>query len=450
MIPRYSRPEMATIWNRQAYFEKQQDVELAAVNAWAREGRIPKDDAVKLMAASFTLERIDELEKVNDHETNAFVDALAESVGPESRWLHLGLTSSDVLDTGLALQLADSAILIAERLSALEEALTYQAITHKYTLMIGRSHGVHAEPITFGLKLLLWVDEIRRHRERFDHARTSITVGKISGSVGTHANVPPQVEEWTCKSLGLAVAPVSNQIVQRDRHAHFVSAMAQIASSLDKFSTELRSLQRTEIREVEEPFEIGRHGSSSMPHKRNPSRLERISGLARVLRAHAQVALENVTLWHERDISHSSAERVILPDACIALDYMLWLFTSIAREMRVYPKRMAENVEMTGGLIYSQGVMLALVQAGLSRQDAYERVQTHALNAWDNGGNFKFAILNDDTIQTLLTPEEIAAVFSPDPHLQWIDSAFKRMNIPDTNESNETSTTEATSSLPTP
>ena len=437
---------MAAIWERQVYFEKQRDVELAAVNAWAREGRIPRDDAMKLMAASFTLERIDALEKVNDHETNAFVDTLAESVGPESRWLHLGLTSSDVLDTGLALQLADSADLIAERLGVLEAALTHQAVTHKYTLMIGRSHGVHAEPITFGLKLLIWVDEIRRHRERLKHARTSIAVGKISGSVGTHANVPPQVEEWTCKSLGIAVAPVSNQIVQRDRHAHFVSAMAQIASSLDKFSTELRSLQRTEIREVEEPFEVGRHGSSSMPHKRNPSRLERISGIARLLRAHAQVALENVPLWHERDISHSSAERVILPDACIALDYMLWLFTGIACDMQVYPQRMAANVEMTGGLIYSQGVLLALVDAGLSRQDAYERVQTHALDAWDNGGDFKSAILNDSTIRALLTPEEIAAVFSPDPHLRWIDSAFERMQIPDTNESAKPTTTETNSS----
>ena len=418
MIPRYSRPEMTSIWERQLYFEKQREVELAAVKAWSRDGRIPEADANKLMAASFTLERIDELEQVNDHETNAFVDALAESVGPESRWLHLGLTSSDVLDTGLALQLTDAADLLGNRLQELESTFIRQAVTHKHTIMIGRSHGVHAEPITFGLKLLIWVDEVRRHRKRLQDARTGIAVGKISGSVGTHANVPPNVEEWTCETLGLAVAPVSNQIVQRDRHAHFVSTLAIIACSLDKFATELRSLQRTEIRETEEPFEIGRHGSSSMPHKRNPSRLERTSGLARLLRSHAQVALENVTLWHERDISHSSAERVILPDACIALDYMLWLFTGIVSNLRVYPDRMASNVEMTGGLIYSQGVMLALVHAGMSRQDAYERVQKHALAAWDHNTNFKEAIFSDQVIGKLLTEANLTKIFSPAPHLR--------------------------------
>jgi len=370
MIPRYSRPEMAAVWDRQVYFEKQRDVELAAVNAWARAGRIPAEDARMLMKASFTLERIDELEKVNDHETNAFVDALAESVGPESRWLHLGLTSSDVLDTGLALQLVDATDLLEGRLAILEQVLTDQALAHKHTLMIGRSHGVHAEPITFGLKLLIWLGEVQRHRARLAEAREHIAVGKISGSVGTHANVPPDVEDWTCEELGLAVAPVSNQIVQRDRHAHFVCTLALIASSLDKFATELRSLQRTEIREAEEPFEAGRHGSSSMPHKRNPSRLERVSGLARLLRSHAQVALENVTLWHERDISHSSAERIILPDACLALDYMLYIFIPIARDMRVYADRMAANVDLTGGLIYSQGVMLAMIHAGMPRPDA--------------------------------------------------------------------------------
>jgi adenylosuccinate lyase len=444
MISRYSRPDMASIWERQLYFEKQREVELAAVNAWARDGRIPEADANKLKAASFTLERIDELEQVNDHETNAFVDALAESVGPESRWLHLGLTSSDVLDTGLALQLTNAADLLGNRLQELETALVLQAVAHKHTLMIGRSHGVHAEPITFGLKLLLWVDEVRRHQKRLQEARTGIAVGKISGSVGTHANVPPHVEEWTCEVLGLSVAPVSNQIVQRDRHAHFVSTLALIACSLDKFATELRSLQRTEIRETEEPFEIGRHGSSSMPHKRNPSRLERTSGLARLLRSHAQVAMENVTLWHERDISHSSAERVILPDACIALDYMLWLFTDVVSDLRVYPDRMAANVEMTGGLIYSQGVMLALVHAGMSRQDAYERVQEHALEAWDHDSNFKEAIFSDQVIGKLLTEETLANIFSPAPHLRWIESSFARMNIPNLSNSTSESISEVT------
>ncbi len=429
MIPRYSRPEMQAVWDRQTYFEKQRLVELAVVRAWARDGRVPPADADKLMQAAFTLERIDELERVNDHETNAFVDALAESVGPESRWLHLGLTSSDVLDTGLALQLRDAVDLLDQRLAQLAEALTAQALAHKRTLMIGRSHGVHAEPITFGLKLLIWLDEVRRHRARLAEARATIAVGKISGSVGTHANVPPQVETWTCEALGLDAARVSNQIVQRDRHAHLVCTLALVASSLDKFATELRSLQRTEIREAEEPFEAGRHGSSSMPHKRNPSRLERVSGLARLLRSHAQVALENVTLWHERDISHSSAERVILPDACIALDYMLWIFTRVLRGLEVYPDRMAANVDMTGGLIYSQGVMLALVHAGMSRQDAYELVQAHAAASWEGAHNFEAAVRGDPRIAALLDADALNAVFSPAPHLRWVETAYERMGL---------------------
>ena len=445
MIPRYSRPEMAAVWDRQIYFEKQRDVELAAVNAWARAGRIPAEDAQMLMNASFTLERIDELEKVNDHETNAFVDALAESVGPESRWLHLGLTSSDVLDTGLALQLVDAADLLDSRLATLEQVLIDQALAHKHTLMIGRSHGVHAEPITFGLKLLIWLGEVRRHRSRLAEAREHIAVGKISGSVGTHANVPPDVEDWTCEALGLAVAPVSNQIVQRDRHAHFVCTLALIASSLDKFATELRSLQRTEIREAEEPFEAGRHGSSSMPHKRNPSRLERVSGLARLLRSHAQVALENVTLWHERDISHSSAERIILPDACIALDYMLWIFVPIARDMRVYADRMAANVDLTGGLIYSQGVMLALIHAGMSRQDAYEAMQEHATASWDGSSSFQDAVRADARVAALLSAEQLDAAFSPAPHLRWLDTAYERMGLESTPEPTPASAQEVTS-----
>ena len=429
MIPRYSRPEMAAVWDRQIYFEKQRDVELAAVNAWARAGRIPTEDAQKLMRATFTLERIDALESVNDHETNAFVDALAESVGPESRWLHLGLTSSDVLDTGLALQLVDATDLLDERLATLEQVLTDQALTHKHTLMIGRSHGVHAEPITFGLKLLIWLGEVQRHRARLAEAREHIAVGKISGSVGTHANVPPDVEDWTCEELGLAVAPVSNQIVQRDRHAHFMTTLAGIASSLDKFATEIRSLQRTEIREAEEPFEEGRHGSSSMPHKRNPSRCERVSGLARLVRSNAQAALENVALWHERDISHSSAERVLIPDSCMALDYILWLFTNVMRDLRVYPERMRANVDMTGGLIYSQGVLLALVRGGMSRQEAYAIVQDHAGAAWTSGASFRDLITGDSRVTDRLTPDALDEAFSPAPHLKWIDAAYERLGL---------------------
>ena len=429
MIKRYTRPEMGAVWSRQRYFEIQRQVELAAVNAWAREGTVPSEDAAMLQEVTFTLDRIDELEQVSDHETNAFVDALAESVGPEGRWLHLGLTSSDVLDTGLALQLVASLDQLLTRLDEFEDALTRLALDHKHTLMIGRSHGVHAEPITFGLKLLLWIDELRRHRQRLRQARHSAAVGKISGSVGTHANVPPSVEDWTCEALGLRPAPVSNQILQRDRHAHVVSTLALLGSSLDKFAVEIRSLQRTEIREVEEPFEAGRHGSSSMPHKRNPARCERVSGLARVLRANAQVALENVPLWHERDISHSSAERVILPDSCIALDYMLWLFTNVMRDLRVYPERMRANLEMTGGLIYSQGVLLALVEAGTSRQAAYEIVQDHATQCWEQGGSFRDAVADDSRVNERLSPEELERIFSPEPHLRWIETAYERMGL---------------------
>ena len=429
MIPRYTRPEMGAIWDRQMYFEFQRRVELAAVNAWAREGRVPSDDAEALQRATFALERIDALEKVSDHETNAFVDALAESVGPEGRWLHLGLTSSDVLDTGLALQLVAAADQLLDRLEELEHMLTKLALEHRDSLMIGRSHGVHAEPITFGLKVLIWTDEVRRHRQRLRDARGSVAVGKISGSVGTHAHVPPRVEEWTCEELGLAAALVSNQIVQRDRHAHFMTTLAGVASSLDKFATEIRSLQRTEIREVEEPFEEGRHGSSSMPHKRNPARCERVSGLARVLRANAQAALENVALWHERDISHSSAERVIIPDSCIALDYMLWLFTNVMRDLKVYPERMRANLDMTDGLIYSQGVMLALVRAGMSRQDAYDVIQGHAAAAWTQGGSFRELIYGDARVTELLAASDLDEVFSPDPHLRWIDAKYERLGL---------------------
>ena len=431
MIPRYTRPEMGAIWGRNHYFECQKRVELAAVSAWAREGSVPEEDAAKLQKASFTLDRIDHLEQISDHETNAFVDTLAESVGPEGRWMHLGLTSSDVLDTGLALQLLDAVDQLQARLTALEKTLSDLALSHKHTLMMGRTHGVHAEPITFGFKLLIWIDELRQHRDRLDTARRSVAVGKISGSVGTHANVPPVVEEWTCEALGLNPAPVSSQIVSRDRHAHLVTTLALIASSLDKYATEVRGLQRTEIREVEEPFEEGRHGSSSMPHKRNPSRCERVSGLARVLRAHAQVALENVPLWHERDISHSSAERVILPDACIALDYMLWILTNVMGDLRVYPERMRRNVELTGGLIYSQGVLLALVETGMSRQTAYGIVQRHAGEVWKEGGSFRDAINNDPEVQQKLSPDALDQIFSPTPHLRWVETAYERMGMGD-------------------
>lgn len=432
MIPRYTRPEMGTIWNRQTYFDIQLQVEIAVCDAWAAVGIIPKEDAALIHQASFSLERIDEIEKTSDHETDSFVTAVAESLGEESRWLHLGLTSSDVLDTSLSLQLVAAAELLLDRLNVLEASITRLALTHRKTLTIGRSHGIHAEPTTFGFKLLIWVDEIRRNTIRLKEARRGIAYGKISGSVGTHANVPPEVEARACQQLGLQTASVSNQILQRDRHAHFMSVLALIATSLDKFATEVRNLQRTEIGEVEEPFEEGRHGSSSMPHKRNPSRCERVSGLARVVRNNAGTALENVTLWHERDISHSSSERIILPDSCIALDYVLWLFNSVIAGLKVNTTRMADNVNSTHGLVFSQGVLLALIEIGMSRQDAYEVVHKHAMKAFNNEVSLERLLSADPEVTSRLNSADLSAIFEPERHLRWIDTAYTRLGL-DTN-----------------
>ena len=429
MIPRYTRPEMGAIWDRQAYFDVQLRVEVAVCDAWAATGVIPTEDAALIHNATFSLERIDEIERTSDHETDSFVTAVAESLGDESRWLHLGLTSSDVLDTSLSLQLVAAADLLLDRLEVLEESVGRLAVRHKDTLTIGRSHGIHAEPTTFGFKLLIWVDEIRRSRKRLEAAREDIGFGKISGSVGTHANVPPKVEEIACGHLGLQPASVSNQILQRDRHAHFMSTLALIATSLDKFATEVRNLQRTEIGEVEEPFEEGRHGSSSMPHKRNPARCERVSGLARVIRNNAGAALENVTLWHERDISHSSSERIILPDSCIALDYILWLFNSVVAGLRVNEERMAANVHSTHGLVFSQGVLLALIEAGMSRQEAYGVVQGHAMRAFNEGVSLHDLLSADPEVTSRLETQELAATFDPVRHLRWIDAAYARLGL---------------------
>jgi len=429
MIPRYTLPAMGAIWDRQIYFEIQLRVEIAVCDAWAETGVIPTEDAELIHNATFSLERIDEIERTSDHETDSFVSAVAESLGDESRWLHLGLTSSDVLDTSLSLQLTAAADLLLVRLETLEQSVSRLAIRHKDTLMIGRSHGIHAEPTTFGFKLLVWVDEIRRNRKRLAAAREDIAFGKISGSVGTHANVPPEVEEIACRHLGLRPASVSSQILQRDRHAHFMSTLALVATSLDKFATEVRNLQRTEIGEVEEPFEEGRHGSSSMPHKRNPSRCERVSGLARVIRNNAGTALENVTLWHERDISHSSSERIILPDSCIALDYILWLFDGIVSGLRVNEERMAANVHSTHGLVFSQGVLLALIEAGMSRQEAYGVVQGHAMRAFEEGESLQNLLAADPEITSRIGTEELTEIFDPARHLRWIDTAYERLGL---------------------
>ncbi len=429
MIERYNRPEMAAIWNRQAYFEYQRQVELAVVRAWAGHGRIPPEDCDLIQRAGFTLERIDAIEREADHETDAFVTALAESLGPESRWLHLGLTSSDVLDTAQALQLGAALEQILARLRRVNAAVAKLALEHRRTPMVGRSHGMHAEPISFGFKLAIWVGELRRAAARLEAARAGVAFGKIAGSVGTHANVPPQVEEITCAELGLAVAPVASQILQRDRHAEVLCALALCASSLDKFATEIRHLQRNEVAELEEPFESSRHGSSSMPHKRNPARSERISGLARVVRANAQVGLENVALWHERDISHSSAERIVLVDSTTLVDYMLWLFAGIMEGLAVYPARMLANLDLTRGQIYSQAVLLDLVEAGMNRQKAYRLVRAQCHEAAASGQHLHDLLAVNPRVVKYLSRERLAEVFNVDRHLLHVDAAFDRLGL---------------------
>ena len=429
MIERYTRPEMAAIWNRQAYFEYQRQVELAVVRAWTAVGKIPPEDCALIHRASFTLERIDEIEREADHETNAFVTALAESIGPESRWLHLGLTSSDVLDTAGAMQLRAALDQIGERLQRVDAAVVRLALEHRRSPMIGRSHGMHAEPISFGFKLAIWVAELRRAAARLDAARDGIAVGKIAGSVGTHANVPPRVEEIACAELRLGAAPVASQILQRDRHAEVLCALALCASSLDKFATEIRHLQRNEVAELEEPFETSRHGSSSMPHKRNPARSERISGLARVVRANAQVGLENVALWHERDISHSSAERIVLVDSTTLIDYMLWLFAGIMEGLAVYPQKMLENLDLTRGQIFSQAAMLELVEAGMNRQEAYELVRAQCHAAASTGEHLLALLTRHPQVGRHIAPERLAEIFDIDRHLLHVDDAFARLGL---------------------
>jgi adenylosuccinate lyase len=363
------------------------------------------------------------------HETNAFLSSVTEGLGPEGRWLHLGLTSSDKLDTALGLQLGQAGELLLEDMDEAIEALESQAVKHKDTIMMGRTHGVHAEPVTFGLKAALWWDEMRRQRGRLVAALDDVRVGKISGAVGTHATVPPSVEDRVCQELGLKVAAISNQIIQRDRHAHFISTLALIAASLEKIATEIRSLQRTEIHELEEPFDEGQKGSSSMPHKRNPELSERVCGLARLIRGHSVTALENVALWGERDISHSSAERIILPDACLALDYILSIFTRVMRDLRVYPQRMWENIESSRGLIFSQRVLLELVDKGMAREDAYAIVQRNAAVGWDQGEDFRQLIKSDEETATYLSERELDELFDYGYYTRYVDETFQRLGL---------------------
>ncbi|MCL0064694.1 adenylosuccinate lyase [Dehalococcoidia bacterium] len=427
MIERYSLPEMKRVWSEKNKFDKWLQVEIAVCEAWAEIGRIPKEDIPKIKKACLDLARMDEILKVTRHDMTAFLNALAETLGEESRFIHLGLTSSDVIDTALGLQLVEAISILEKGLSDLTSVIREQAIRYKHTIMIGRTHGVHAEPTTFGLKLALWYEEMRRHQARLVEARRNVAVGKISGAVGTHATVPLEVEEIACARLGLDVDRVSSQIIQRDRHARLVTTMALIASSLEKFAIDIRGLQRTEILEVEEPFEDGQTGSSAMPHKRNPELCERICGLARLIRGHALTSMENIALWHERDISHSSAERIILPDSCLALDYILSIFTDVIRGLQVYPENMRRNLEITQGLIFSQRVLTALIEKGLSRQEAYEIVQRNAMKAWKERADFLDLLQADPGV--MLSKDELAGIFDYSFCLNNIDAVFQRLGL---------------------
>jgi len=434
MIPRYSRPKMAAIWEPANRFAIWLTIEVLACEAWAELGVVPKDAVAEIKArATFDMAalvpRIDEIERRTKHDVVAFTEAVAEQIGPASRYIHLGLTSSDILDTCLACQMQQAADLLLEDVAALEVALAALAVKHKRTPMMGRTHGIHAEPTTFGLKLAMWLMEVRRAKERLARAREVASFGKLSGAVGTFANVPPQVEEYVCAKLGLKPEPISTQIIQRDRHAEYLAALGIVGSSLDKFATEIRHLQRTEVREAEEPFGEGQKGSSAMPHKRNPVSCEQISGLARLLRSNVQAGMENVALWHERDISHSSVERVILPDGTILLDYLLVKFRDIVQGMRVYPEQMQRNLNATHGVIYSQQVLLALSKAGATREAAYAMVQRNAMRAWDTGEEFRALLLADADVRAVLSPAEIESCFDLEYHLRHVDAIFRRVGL---------------------
>jgi adenylosuccinate lyase len=433
MIARYTRPEMGAIWSDQHKYECWLEVELAASEALAELGEVPQDAALALRThASFDLNRIQDIEREVRHDVIAFTTAVAESMkakgaGEASRWLHYGLTSNDVVDTAQALQIKNASKIITRDLEELSFALKKLAFEHKHTVQMGRTHGIHAEPITFGLKVAIWWDELERHRARFASAAEEMRVGKISGAVGTFAHIGPEAEEKICQRLGLKAAPVTSQVLSRDLHAHFIATLAGIASSLDKISLEIRHLQRTEVREAEEPFAAGQKGSSAMPHKRNPITCEQICGLARVVRSNAQAAFENVPLWHERDISHSSVERVILPDSTILIDYLLSKTTWLISGLRVNTERMRRNVDLTKGLIFSGQLLLDLAAAGMLREDAYRLVQSHAMRAWEAEEDFEAAIQSDPIVQKYLTSEDLAKSFALDRQLRHVEKIFERV-----------------------
>ncbi|MBM7662775.1 adenylosuccinate lyase [Bacillus mesophilus] len=430
MIERYTRPEMGAIWTDENRYNAWLEVEILACEAWAELGDIPKEDVALIRQnASFNIARILEIEEETRHDVVAFTRSVSETLGEEKKWVHYGLTSTDVVDTALSYLLKQANDILKQDLNRFVDILKEKALEHKYTVMMGRTHGVHAEPTTFGLKLALWYEEMKRNVERFEAASTGIEFGKISGAVGTYANINPFVESYVCEKLGLQAAPISTQTLQRDRHAHYMSTLALIATSIEKFATEVRGLQKSETREVEEFFAKGQKGSSAMPHKRNPIGSENMTGLARVIRGHMLTAYENVSLWHERDISHSSAERIILPDATIALNYMLNRFGNIIKNLTVFPENMKRNMDRTFGLIYSQRVLLALIDAGMSREEAYDTVQPKAMEAWEKQTSFKEIVMAEETITSRLSQAQIDDCFDYSYHLSQVDTIFDRVGL---------------------
>ena len=430
MISRYSRKEMSDLWTVEAQFQAWLDVELAACWAWARLGKIPMEDVDKLYEnAGFDVDRIKEIEAKTRHDVVAFTRAVSETLGDEKKWVHYGLTSTDVVDTAWGVRLKKANAILLEGLERIVDVLAEKAKAHKYTVMMGRTHGIHAEPTTFGLKCALWYAEMNRNLERFKKAAADVEFGKLSGSVGTFANIPPEVEEYTCEKLGLSPAPISTQTLQRDRHAYYLSTLALIGSTMEKMAVEVRHLQRSELREAEEAFRKGQKGSSSMPHKRNPVSSENITGCARVLRGYMVTAYENIPLWHERDISHSSAERIILPDATTLLDYMLNRFAGVIENLVVFEDNMEANIWKTQGLVFSQRLLHKLIDKGMPREQAYDTVQPLAMKSWEEQTLFKPIVEADETVTEALTQEEIDEAFDLDHHTRNVDVIFKRVGL---------------------
>ncbi|MFT8319594.1 MAG: adenylosuccinate lyase [Bacillus sp. (in: firmicutes)] len=430
MIDRYTRPEMGNIWTEQNRFQAWLEVEILACEAWVKLGDIPEEDVKKIREnASFDIERIQEIELDTRHDVVAFTRAVSETLGEERKWVHYGLTSTDVVDTATSYLIRQANEILLKDIENFIEVLKNKAQEHKYTVMMGRTHGVHAEPTTFGLKLALWYEEMKRNLDRFKAAAAGIEYGKISGAVGTYANIDPFVEKYVCEQLGLKPAPISTQTLQRDRHADYMSTLALVATSIEKFAVEIRGLQKSETREVEEFFAKGQKGSSAMPHKRNPIGSENMAGLARVIRGYMLTAYENVPLWHERDISHSSAERIIIPDATIALNYMLNRFSNIVKNLTVFPENMKRNMDRTLGLIYSQRVLLALIDKGLTREEAYDTVQPRAMESWEKQVPFRNLVDADEVISAKLTKEEIDDCFDYHFHIKHVDTIFSRLGL---------------------